>query len=110
MLCKITLCNFFSFEQILISILLNWLLCGILTSLGVFTDDPKNIEYRARTDARSDVISTSPWFTFPYPGLYRLSQLWILQHLYIDQNMLVGPYCGLTFCTFGIFYAFEVVC
>ena len=55
--------------QILISILLNWLLCGILTSAGVFTNDPKNIEYKARTDARSDVIYTSPWFTFPYPGL-----------------------------------------
>ena len=56
------------FFQILISILLNWLLCGILTYAGVFKNDPTNVEYRSRTDARLDVIIDSPWLNFPYPG------------------------------------------
>ena len=56
------------FFQILISILLNWLLCGILTYAGVFTNDPNNVEYRSRTDARLDVIIDSSWLNFPYPG------------------------------------------
>ena len=56
----------------LISILLNWLICGILTASGVLTNDPKDPQYKTRTDARSDVIIGSPWFTFPYPGMFVL--------------------------------------
>ena len=47
---------------------MNWLICGILTSAGVLSDDPSDPEYKTRTDARSDVIYDSPWFNFPYPG------------------------------------------
>ena len=54
--------------QILISIIINWSLCAILTTTGVFTDDPKNVGYNARTDARSGIIRDNPWFTFTYPG------------------------------------------
>ncbi|XP_060594872.1 solute carrier family 23 member 2-like isoform X2 [Ruditapes philippinarum] len=56
--------------SILISILLNWGLCAILTSAGVFPDDPKAIGYKARTDARNDVIRDNPWFNIPYPGQF----------------------------------------
>ena len=55
-------------SQILISILLNWLLCGILTVSGVLTDDKNDIAYRTRTDAAGDLVATKPWFSLPYPG------------------------------------------
>ena len=51
----------------MISIIVGWALCGILTAAGVFTDDPKDIGYMARTDARATIISDADWFYFPYP-------------------------------------------
>ena len=48
----------------------------------MFTNDPINMEYRSRTDARLDVIKDSPWFNFPYPGLY--SELYIK----LDDNCI----------------------
>ncbi|XP_060563739.1 solute carrier family 23 member 1-like isoform X2 [Ruditapes philippinarum] len=55
---------------ILISIIINWAICGILTRFDVFPNDPSHTSYRARTDARADVIDNNPWFTVPYPGQY----------------------------------------
>ncbi|XP_052781708.1 solute carrier family 23 member 1-like isoform X2 [Mya arenaria] len=55
---------------ILISIVLNWLLCGVLTYAGLLTDDKKNIGYNARTDARIQIVRDNPWLTFPYPGQF----------------------------------------
>ena len=52
----------------MISILIGWALCGILTAAGVFTDDPNDIGYKARTDARSNIIKEADWFYMPYPG------------------------------------------
>ena len=48
------------------------MLCGILTVTGALTEDITDQEYNARTDARSDVITNSPWFNIPYPGIYVL--------------------------------------
>ncbi|XP_045168875.2 solute carrier family 23 member 2-like isoform X2 [Mercenaria mercenaria] len=56
--------------SILISIIFNWGLCAILTAAGVFPDDPNALGYKARTDARNDVIRDNPWFNFPYPGQF----------------------------------------
>lgn len=55
---------------LLITILINWLICGILTKTDMLTSDPNDVGYRTRTDARSSVISDAPWFNFPYPGQY----------------------------------------
>ena len=49
--------------------LVNWFLCGILTKFGVFTNDPTDQEYKSRTDVRMNVITDSPWFNLPYPGM-----------------------------------------
>ena len=54
--------------QILIAILTGWAVCWIMTEAGAFTDDKRNVEYKSRTDAKSDVIENSEWFYFPYPG------------------------------------------
>ena len=59
----------FSFKlQILISILIGWLLCGILTAADALSNNKDDLEYMARTDARTDIISQASWFYFPYPG------------------------------------------
>lgn len=55
---------------ILISILINWMICGILTRYDVIPNDPDHYSYKARTDARIDVIENNPWITLPYPGQY----------------------------------------
>ncbi|KAL4221965.1 hypothetical protein ACF0H5_018015 [Mactra antiquata] len=55
---------------ILISILVNWLLCGLLTHFDVFPNDPNHSMFKARTDARSNVIRENPWVTIPYPGQF----------------------------------------
>jgi len=34
----------------------------------MLTDDKASVGYNARTDARFQIVSDNPWFTFPYPG------------------------------------------
>ncbi|KAL5021186.1 hypothetical protein ScPMuIL_000341 [Solemya velum] len=55
---------------ILIAMMIGWAISGILTVTGALTEDPDDPTFFARTDARSYVISTAPWFNFPYPGQY----------------------------------------
>ena len=50
-----------------------WLFCLILTAAGVFNEGSK-----ARTDARSAVLSDSPWFRIPYPGIFLATDCTIL--------------------------------
>ncbi|KAL5004152.1 hypothetical protein ScPMuIL_017608 [Solemya velum] len=56
--------------SILIAILFGWMLSAILTMCGVFTDNPDDPGYAARTDARAGIIEESTWFYFPYPGQF----------------------------------------
>ncbi|KAJ8316916.1 hypothetical protein KUTeg_004820 [Tegillarca granosa] len=63
----------FPFHQvfaILLSIIIAWLVSWIITEAGGFTDNPKNLGYMARTDARLSGIAEAKAFFFPYPGLY----------------------------------------
>jgi hypothetical protein len=39
-----------------------------MTAAGAFPTDKTNIQYKARTDARADVITDSEWFYLPHPG------------------------------------------
>ncbi|XP_018428822.1 PREDICTED: solute carrier family 23 member 1-like [Nanorana parkeri] len=55
----------FKMFPIIMAIMLVWLLSYILTLTDVFPSDSK-----ARTDARGDIMSSSPWFRFPYPCMY----------------------------------------
>lgn len=50
--------------QVLLTILLSWALCVLLTSIDVFERGNP-----ARTDIRISVLIDSPWFRFPYPGM-----------------------------------------
>ncbi len=44
-----------------------WILSGILTAAGAFTDDPSELGYKARTDTRADVMAKSSYLFIPYP-------------------------------------------
>ena len=41
---------------------------AIMTNCGALTNDKSNLQYKARTDAREDIIEKSEWFYVPYPG------------------------------------------
>ncbi|KAM8994298.1 solute carrier family 23 member 1 isoform 1-T1 [Ara ararauna] len=53
--------------QIIMAIMVVWLLCYVLTRTGVFPSDPEAYGYKARTDARGEILSVAPWFRVPYP-------------------------------------------
>ncbi|KAK6186214.1 hypothetical protein SNE40_008297 [Patella caerulea] len=56
--------------SILISVLFGWALSAIFTNFGVLSSDPNSVQFYARTDARNQILSTNPWFFFPYPGQF----------------------------------------
>jgi len=55
--------------QVILSVLVSWLVCLILTETGVFPNDPNKWGYKARTDGRIDALYSSPWIRIPYPGM-----------------------------------------
>lgn len=54
---------FFFYLQVLLTILLSWAFCAVLTSSNVFPEHSP-----ARTDVRLAVLRNSPWIRVPYPG------------------------------------------
>lgn len=58
----------FKMFPIILSIIIVWLVCLILTETDVLPATPGQWGYEARTDLRTDAIFTSPWFRIPYPG------------------------------------------
>ncbi|NWU91130.1 S23A1 protein, partial [Upupa epops] len=57
----------FKMFPIILAIMLVWLLCYVLTCTGVFPSQPEAYGYKARTDARGEILSVAPWFRVPYP-------------------------------------------
>ncbi|XP_061784346.1 solute carrier family 23 member 1 [Nerophis lumbriciformis] len=57
----------FKMFPIILAIMLVWLLCYIFTLTNLLPSDPKRYGYKARTDARGDIMTSSPWFRVPYP-------------------------------------------
>lgn len=53
--------------QIILAIMLVWLICYVLTLTGVFPSRPDEYGYKARTDARGEILSVAPWFRVAYP-------------------------------------------
>ena len=52
--------------------IIGWAISGIMTSAGVFSNDPNSEEYKARADYGLPTISKTPWFYIPYPGVYTI--------------------------------------
>ncbi|NXT51493.1 S23A1 protein, partial [Pluvianellus socialis] len=57
----------FKMFPIIMAIMVVWLLCYVLTLTGVFPSQPGEYGYKARTDARGEILSVAPWFRVPYP-------------------------------------------
>ncbi|XP_048580199.1 solute carrier family 23 member 1 isoform X2 [Nematostella vectensis] len=58
----------FRLFPIILAIAVSWIICAIITVAGGFPDDPSNPGYKARTDARTIVLSQAEWFRFPLPA------------------------------------------
>ncbi|KAM4875617.1 solute carrier family 23 member 1 isoform 2-T2 [Thomomys bottae] len=57
----------FKMFPIVLAIMTVWLLCYVLTLTDVLPADPTAYGFQARTDARGDILSISPWIRIPYP-------------------------------------------
>ncbi|NXE93059.1 S23A1 protein, partial [Menura novaehollandiae] len=57
----------FKMFPIILAIMVVWLFCYALTRAGVFPSQPEEYGYKARTDARGEILSVAPWFRVPYP-------------------------------------------
>ncbi|XP_075062110.1 solute carrier family 23 member 1 [Mixophyes fleayi] len=80
----------FKMFPIIMAIMLAWLLCYILTQTGVFPSEKKVYGYNARTDARGEIMSSSPWFRFPYPCQWGLPTITIAGVLGMFSATLAG--------------------
>ncbi|XP_075457736.1 solute carrier family 23 member 1 isoform X2 [Ascaphus truei] len=80
----------FKMFPIIMAIMVVWLLCYILTLTGVFPADNKTYGYSARTDARGVILSSSPWFRFPYPCQWGLPTVTIAGVLGMFSATLAG--------------------
>ncbi|KAK7110154.1 solute carrier family 23 member 1-like [Littorina saxatilis] len=60
----------FQVLPVLLSIGLTWTVAAILTTCGVFTDDPASLGYKARTDAKAGIVNATPWLLATYPGQF----------------------------------------
>ncbi|KAI3373374.1 hypothetical protein L3Q82_006674 [Scortum barcoo] len=59
--------HIFKMFPIILAIMLVWLVCYILTLTNLLPSDPDRYGHKARTDARGDIMASSPWFRVPYP-------------------------------------------
>ncbi|XP_050345921.1 solute carrier family 23 member 2 [Nymphalis io] len=61
--CTITWFSLFKLFPVLLTIVIMWVVCGILTVSGALDAD-----HPARTDIKLNIIEQAPWFRVPYPG------------------------------------------
>ena len=60
--------------QVMLSILITWFVCGILTVSDVLPNDLSKLEYRARTDSRIGIYPTPPGSIYHIQVCTRLGQ------------------------------------
>uniref|UniRef100_A0A7M4E3U0 Solute carrier family 23 member 1 n=1 Tax=Crocodylus porosus TaxID=8502 RepID=A0A7M4E3U0_CROPO len=65
--CTLFRIQIFKMFPIILAIMIVWLLCYLLTLTNVFPSEADVYGYKARTDARGEIMSTAPWFRLPYP-------------------------------------------
>ncbi|XP_063750588.1 solute carrier family 23 member 1 isoform X2 [Eleginops maclovinus] len=57
----------FKMFPIILAIMTVWLVCYILTLTELLPRNPESYGHKARTDARGEIMASSPWFRVPYP-------------------------------------------
>ncbi|XP_072446967.1 solute carrier family 23 member 1 isoform X1 [Chiloscyllium punctatum] len=65
--CTTVKIQIFKMFPIIMAIMIVWLICYLLTLTDVFPKNPELHGFKARTDARGEIMSTAPWFRMPYP-------------------------------------------
>ncbi|XP_078405873.1 solute carrier family 23 member 1 [Cetorhinus maximus] len=65
--CTTVKIQIFKMFPIIMAIMVVWLVCYLLTLTDVFPKSPDLYGFKARTDARGEIMSTAPWFRMPYP-------------------------------------------
>ncbi|XP_072368314.1 solute carrier family 23 member 1 isoform X2 [Scyliorhinus torazame] len=65
--CTTVKIQIFKMFPIIMAIMIVWLICYLLTLTDVFPKNPNLYGFKARTDARGEIMSTAPWFRMPYP-------------------------------------------
>nr|XP_040128114.1 solute carrier family 23 member 1 isoform X2 [Ictidomys tridecemlineatus] len=77
-------------REIVLAIMTVWLLCYVLTLTDVLPKDPTAYGYQARTDARGDIMSISPWIRIPYPCQWGLPTVTVAAVLGMFSATLAG--------------------
>ncbi|XP_063301361.1 solute carrier family 23 member 1 [Pelobates fuscus] len=80
----------FKMFPIILAVMVMWLLCYILTLSDVFPENNMSYGYAARTDARGEIMSSSPWFQFPYPCQWGMPTITIAGVLGMFSATLAG--------------------
>ncbi|XP_036443568.1 solute carrier family 23 member 1 isoform X1 [Colossoma macropomum] len=88
--CHTTRFQIFKMFPIIMAIMLVWLVCYILTLTDVLPSDPSKYGYKARTDARGEIMSQAPWFRMPYPCQWGLPTITIAGALGMFSATLAG--------------------
>ncbi|XP_066502376.1 solute carrier family 23 member 1 [Hoplias malabaricus] len=88
--CHTTRFQIFRMFPIIMAIMLVWFVCYILTLTDVLPNDPKKYGYKARTDARGEIMFQAPWFRMPYPCQWGLPTVTIAGVLGMFSATLAG--------------------
>ncbi|KAJ7997308.1 hypothetical protein DPEC_G00227620 [Dallia pectoralis] len=80
----------FKMFPIVMAVMVVWLLCYILTLTDVLPSDPRRYGHKARTDARGDIMTLSPWFRVPYPCQWGLPTVTVAGVLGMFSATLAG--------------------
>ncbi|CAO2593687.1 Solute carrier family 23 member 1 [Lemmus lemmus] len=80
----------FKMFPIVLAIMIVWLLCYVLTLTDVLPADPTAYGFQARTDARGDIMASSPWIRIPYPCQWGLPTVTVAAVLGMFSATLAG--------------------
>lgn len=81
---------FYFIVQVLLTIMIMWILCAILTASDYFP-----VGHPARTDVKIRIIDDSSWFRVPYPGNIPITIYILLEFLNMLWNIYVQRSMGL---------------
>ncbi|XP_051019747.1 solute carrier family 23 member 1 isoform X2 [Acomys russatus] len=80
----------FKMFPIVLAIMTVWLLCYVLTLTDALPRDPTAYGFQARTDARGDIMSITPWVRIPYPCQWGLPTVTVAAVLGMFSATLAG--------------------
>ncbi|CAH0381091.1 unnamed protein product [Bemisia tabaci] len=83
---KITWFNLFKLFPVLLTIMIMWAVCAILTYIDYFPPG-----HPARTDIKLNIVHASSWFRVPYPGQWGIPT--------VSASGVLGMLAGVLACT-----------